>query len=65
MVATQHKPNLPTREVSHHGSEGCYTNDGLSSTRALRGSSDLGGILKAGSQYMLEQLLRPEVHTKT
>ena len=28
-----------------HGSEGCCTNDRVSSTRGLRGSSDLGSIL--------------------
>ena len=41
MAAVQQKTNLSIREVQHHGSEGCCTNDGLSSTRGLRRSSDL------------------------
>ena len=53
MVAPQQKkqpgaakktPTFHFWEVPCHGSEGCCTNDGLSSTRGLRGSSDLGGI---------------------
>ena len=31
---------------ARHGSNRCCTNDGLSSTRGLRDSSDLGGILR-------------------
>ena len=42
MAAAQQKnPTSHIWEVPRHGSDGCCTNDGLSSTRGLRGSSDL------------------------
>ena len=66
-LAKQKKPTFHFWEVPHHGSEGRCTNDRLSSTRGLRGSSDLGGIL-GGEENLVTpttpvRVAKPNLHS--
>ena len=65
--AAKKKPTSHIWEVPHHGSEGCCTNNGLSSTRGLRGNSDLGGILRGEENLVTPTtpvgVAKPDLHS--
>ena len=63
----QQKNQPPHLGGPHHGNESCCTNDGLSSTRGLRGSSDLGGILRGEENLVTPttpvRVAKPDLHS--